>query len=155
MKALLIMCVSSLLFLSNNAAAKDLKRVADKNLIYVLNNFEIISEVKQPPLLIRIIRLAEHGECDGKPQTCPKQMLYIAVSTFDEAPEQALYELPKSFGWEFLSWKAVPKEEGRDYFVVFEVREKIVSSSPDKGWWEKSRYEIGVNPWKSYIKEIQ
>ena len=34
-----------------------------------------------------------------------------------------------------MQWKDVPKEEGANHFVVFEAKEKIISTRPDKDWW--------------------
>ncbi len=142
-------------FLCSYAQAGELSMVNDKNLVHLLNDFEILAEIKKPPFSLRVIRLSDHGECNGTPQTCPKRNLYIAVSTYDEYPEQKLYVLPKANGWEFIRWINIPDEEREDSFVTLEITKKVISSTPAKGWWIQKKYEIGVNPWKGYMKEIQ
>lgn len=132
--------------LSAYAGKNDLPEVKDIYLVHLLNDFELVAEIKDMPVSVRILRLKDHGECDGSPPTCPKEILYIAVSNFDEAPDQKLYRLPMSNGWKFVKWKSVPKKEGVNHFVVFEAEEK--NASGKKGRTKK--YEIGVNPWKGY-----
>lgn len=155
MRILSLACLLTVLLFKNIAFAENLDVVVDANLIHLLSDFEILAEIKKPPLLIRIIRLSDHGECNGEPQTCPKQVLYIAVSTFDEQPNQKLYVLPKAYGWLFDDWKVVPKEEGPDHFVIIGIKKKEISKALDKGWWIEKKYEISVNPWKGYIQELK
>lgn len=137
------------------AAEKNLPEIGNAQLVHLLNDFELIAEKKEPPLTIRIIRVRDHGECDGRPSTCPKEVLYLAVSTFDEAPDQKLYKLPKAYGWKFIEWKYFPKQEDPKQFLIFEVEEKVISKNPKITWWEEKKFEIGVNPWKGYIKPIK
>ena len=40
---------------------------------------------------------------------------------FDEYPDQKLFVLPASYGWEFIDWKNIPRQEGEEFFVTFEV----------------------------------
>jgi hypothetical protein len=154
MRSLFLVCVLSLL-LGSAASAAGLTQVADQELVHILNHSVVVAEQKALPVAVRILRVRDHGECDGKPETCPKEVLYIAVSTFDEAPDEKVYVLPKSYGWDFITWKTIPKEEGASHHVVLEVREKIVSSKPEKSWWSEQRYEIGANPWSGYMNAVR
>jgi hypothetical protein len=139
----------------NVAQAGELSKINDVKLVHLLNDMEIVAEIKKPPLAVRVIRQLDHGECNGTPQSCPMQIMYIAVSTFDEKPDESVYMMPKAYGWEFLSWENVPDKEGRDYLVIFKMKRKIMSSTPEKGWWTDKELEVGVNPWKHYMKELQ
>ena len=143
------------IMLSSSLFAAELSVVTDPSLVELLNNFEILTENKQPPYAIRVIRVREHGECDGAPPRCPQAMLYVAVSTFDEAPDQKVYSLPKADGWEFVRWKTLPKHEGQESFAVFEVEEKIASASRAKDSRSRAKYEVHINPWKGYLKPVQ
>jgi hypothetical protein len=65
-----------------------------------------------------------------------------------------LYVLPKSYGWTFLAWKSLPKEEGPSHYVVLELQEKTISSNPAKKWWSEQRYNVRVNPWNGNIEAV-
>ncbi len=155
MNLFLIILVAIFSFSCSYAQSGELSIISDKNLVHLLNDFEILAENNKPPYSVRIIRLSDHGECDGSPQNCPNRNLYIAVSTYDEYPEQKLYILPTAKGWDFIRWMHIPDKEQEDSFVTLEVSRKVISSTPAKGWWIKKKYEIGINPWKGYMKEIQ
>ena len=81
-----------------NANAVELAQINNKKLARILINGEIVAEQIKPPISVRLIRVQDSSECGGNPQSCPKQIVYIAVSAFDEAPEQKVYVLPKSYG---------------------------------------------------------
>lgn len=149
------MVITTVLLLSNIAQVDGLSKINDVKLLHLLNDMEIVAEIKKPPLSVKVIRQLDHGECNGTPQSCPMQIMYIAVSTFDESPDESVYLLPKAYGWEFLGWKDVPDKEGHDYLVIFKMKRKIISSTPEKGWWVDKEVEVGVNPWKHYMKELQ
>ncbi len=124
-------------------------------LLHVLNNFEIVAEKHTANTFFRVIKVLDHGECSpGRPESCPERTLYIPVSTIDLAPDEQLYKLPKAKRWNFLGWIHVPKHVGRDHFVTFEVKQQQPSHTPKTGGWIDTYYEIGVNPWRGYMKEI-
>lgn len=150
---IVIIVVLSLL-LNSGAHADELAKIKDMKLVHLLNDMEIIAEIKKPPFAVRIIRQLDHGECDGSPETCPMQMMYIATSTFDETPVECVYTLPKAHGWEFLGWGNIPKEEVRSNFVTFRLKMKSLSSSRQNGGFVEKDFEIGANPWKSYMKDL-
>jgi hypothetical protein len=137
-----------------SAFGEELTVVTETKIVEMLNNFELLAEKRELPYAIRVIRLGERGECDGTPQSCPMATLYIAVSTFDQYPDQQVYQLPKAYGWEFVQWKALARNEGPDSYTVLEVKRKIISNNPAKSWWSESRYEIQINPWKGRLSEI-
>ena len=135
--------------------AEELPVLKDKALVKVLTNLDILAEktnVKEMPYYIRVIRVREGGECDGPPETCPLTALYIAASTFGEAPEEQVYVLPKAHDWDFAKRMVLPKKEGRDSFAVLEfVKTTISPGAP--GGEIKQRYEVRVNPWKGTLKQ--
>ncbi len=150
----ILFAIAAAILLCNVAQSDEMLKINEVKFVHLLNDLEIIAEIKKPPLAVRVIRQLDHGECNGVPQSCPMQIMYIAVSTFDEAPDESVYVLPKAYGWEFLGWKDVPNKEGRDYLVILKMKRKIISSTPEKGWWTEKEYEIGINPWKYFMKEL-
>lgn len=136
------------------AQAKDLIDIKDTNLVHILNDSEILAETHHPPYAVRVVRLRDHGECSGTPQSCPKQTLYIAVSNFGESPDQKLFVVYHGYGWEFIRWKTKPKKEGRGNYIIFIVKKKAVSKNIKHEWWVDEYYEIGVNPFGGYIRKI-
>lgn len=131
----------------------------DASLVHILNDIEIITERRDPadrtfPYLVRIIRLRSHGECNGKPETCPKETVYIAISSWDEYPEQKVYQLPEAYGWDFHRWTYLPHRELPKEFVVFEMKRKIVADDKSKGWWSEQYYEIKANIFSAAMREL-
>lgn len=155
MKVLAPLITILALFVAKPVLASELAVVKDPRLVNLLNNFEVLAETKEPPYVARVIRLRELGECDGTPQSCPEVNLYITVSTLDEDPDQKLYSLPKAYGWDFVDWRSRPRKEGRDAFIVLELRKKVISKNPKESWWEEQRVEVRVNPWKGHFKEVK
>lgn len=159
MKIILAFFVASIFYIFGSAYAGELSELKDTYLVHLLNDFKTVAEIKDikklPYTMIRIIQLREQGECNGKPETCPQEELYITVSTYDEYPDQNVYVLPKSFGWNFIGWKLLPKREGMKQFIIFKVSKKVISTNPEKGWWSEEQYEVHVNPWKGFIQKIE
>lgn len=156
MKYFLILSLLVLLHVPGLAFTEELSSIRNAELVLLLNDFEILAEkTKELPYAIRILRHKGRGECDGTPQSCSKANLYIAVSTFDEDPDQQVYKLPEAYGWEFVRWKVVAQKEGRESYTIIEMKRKIIAKDIAKGWWTYSTYEISVNPWHGQLREIQ
>jgi len=141
-------------FLCKATIAQELREETNKEITHLLTNLKLISNIHTLPLSIQIYKVSENGECDGTPETCPKRSIYIVVSTFDEDPDTKVYKLPQGYGWEFEKWKNIPKDEGPEYFAVFLIKKRIISEEKNSRWWDEVKYEIGVNPWASYVKEV-
>ncbi len=153
--ATLIIVVISVLFvpLISTGAGLQLTSVEDENITFILNNFQILAEYKKLPLLTRVFLVRDHGECDGKPETCPKRRLLIAISSFDEAPEQKLYESKKAFGWKFSEWISIPKGDGPDDYIVFSLTERTVSTDNiERLNWSETEYHVYVNLYNGFMK---
>lgn len=155
MKTLVRLFALVILLFPRSLLGAEPSEVSDTALVHMLNSVEILAERRELPYAIRILRLREHGECDGTPQSCPQATLYIAVSTFDEAPDQKVYMLAKAYGWDFIRWKVFPRKEGPDSFLIFEVKREIIAKDLAKGWWSAVKYEVRVNPWKGDLRELQ
>ncbi len=96
-------------------------------------------------MYVRILRLQEHGECDGSPTTCPKSRIYIAVSEYGEAPEQKVYLLPLRHNWEFVDWIKLPETDTPDEFVELRLKAQIPTNDLSKSWWIDESYTVKVN----------
>ncbi len=96
-------------------------------------------------MYVRILRLQEHGECDGSPITCPKSRIYIAVSEYGEAPEQKVYLLPLRHNWEFVNWIKLPETDTPDEFVELRLKAQIPTNDLSKSWWIDESYTVKVN----------
>jgi len=81
---------------------------AKTDLVHFTNNFEVIAQTDNtlPTLSSRLLKVREFKECDNN--SCPKEVVYIAVSEFGEYPEQALYISPKANKWQFIEWNQIP-----------------------------------------------
>jgi hypothetical protein len=157
MKKILIIFIVCKFFMLGYAYADELSELKDTYLIHLLNDFKIVAEKKERPYVIRIIQLWDQGECaPGNPETCPQEELYIAVSTWgDLYPDQKVFVLPKSYGWKFIGWKLLPKQEGMNQFIIFEVSKQVISKNIKQSWWAEEKYEVHVNPWKGFIQKIE
>lgn len=124
-----------------------LEELKDKSMSNLLGTMEILSEKleKKVPYFIRIVRVKEYGECDGESRTCPKQSLFVLVSSRDEYPEQKVYLLPKAYGWEFVGYVSMPKTEGVDEFAVIELKRKVEGTLPYKASWQYQKCDLRVN----------
>jgi hypothetical protein len=153
MKFILIIIISIIL-LPVGLFADEIPSIKDQQLKEVIANLEFLGEATLPdsPMHVRIIRVRDHGECDSSPETCPKSTIYISVSQYDEAPEQAVYQLPKYHGWEFMGWKKFPSQDGPDDYVILELKAKEPSPTPELGWWSGKSFIVKVN-YKNCILE--
>ena|SRR3989442_4048174 len=158
MKTLIVCCLLVIASIPAFAGTDKLVEVSDLNLVHLLNDFEVLAmkdDLRQAEFRIRIIRLKDHGECDETLQSCPKQALYIAIGAFREFPTEKLFTLPKAYGWEFVGWTAFPKGNTKNDFIAFEVQERRIPTTPEKGSWSKRNFEIRVNPWQGFIEETK
>src|SRR5262245_27084663 len=92
---------------ARSGTAEPVQATGDEFLIRLLNGFRIVKEADTAGFGWRALHLREHGECDGRPDTCPKLRFFLAVSAHDEYPDQAVYELPASLDWEITKVSAI------------------------------------------------
>lgn len=135
------------IILIQNVFAVELTPVSDKNLKFILNNFEIVAEAKPPEskgMWARLLKVSDIGECDGTPQSCPKSTIYLSISSYDEYPEDNLYILPKMHYWKFIKWKHLPARDGDNDFIIIELKAQK-PTSVKTGWWKNVNYEVRAN----------
>lgn len=153
MKNVYSMLLVALLLASKSAIAEYLTDVKDKLLTSLITDSEVLAKLerKSSPYYIRIVRLREHGECDGDLTSCPQESLYIAVSSYDEYPEQKVYVLPKAYGWKFSRWHNIPKQESPDGYVTISLKKKEIINIDGNPQWKESPFEVSVNLKKAFI----
>ena len=136
--------------------AEPLAEVGTIDVVKVLNDMEVIAEVpgQQPPFMVKLIRVRADGECDGTPQTCPTEDVYVAVSSFDEYPDRKLYRLPVAYGWQFKTWIDLPTNDTPDQHYVFTMERQIPASDPSAGWWSTELYRVRVNYHDAALERI-
>lgn len=94
----------------NSYAAENDKSI---DLVSFLNNFTVIgdsSSLSSVPLSARVIAIRDSKVCYTESKGCENQMLYIAVSEYDEEPEQAVYSSVFARAWEFEDIKFNEKD---------------------------------------------
>lgn len=127
---------------TETAHSDELAEIQDPGLVHLLNNMEIVEDRQDLPVAVRIIRLRELGECDGPAPSCPTEVLYVAVSTFDEAPDQILFALPESYGWQFVQWASWPSSDDVSQYASFEVTGRVLVAD---GTLVERSYVVRVN----------
>ena len=136
-----------------------LPEMKDAPIVNLFNDMEIIAEKRDSfdatfPYFLRIARVYSYGECSGKPQTCPKQFVYIGISSRDEDPDRKLYRLPDAYGWELAAWLYLPRRESPEEFIVFHMKKKVIAKDITRGWWSDELYEIRVNIFSGAMRKV-
>ncbi len=75
------------------AQAIVVEKVTNEDLIYLLNRIEVLGEVRSHDLSVRILQVSDIPGSAGYPTSEVTHTVYIAVSGFDELPEQSLFRL--------------------------------------------------------------
>ncbi len=125
-----------------------LPTVQNERLAYILSNLQILSETspeQSKALRIRVFRVPAIGECDGTPQSCPKDELFVAVSRVHELPDQRVYQLPKRHRWRFGQWLSLPGGDGPTDYAEFTLECDDPMPHAAAIWWRTSRYHLKVN----------
>lgn len=138
-----------------SALAEPLRSVRDAVLTRLLSDFEVLAEVETPVLAVRILRLRDEGECGSSLESCPQELVYVAVTNMGEVRDRRLYTLPKAHEWEFTDWKMVPRKQGDGELAVFEMRRKLVDTSGPIKKWIYRTYEVRVSPSRGSLEEVK
>ena len=136
-----------ILLLVNLANAEEITNVKNRELSNVLANFQVLAEVglKESIISVQVIKVMDHGECDGSPQTCPQSVIYVTASETGEYPEQKTFKLPKKHGWEFVEWVKFTEYEGPENYVELKLKAQIPNVDITDSWWEDEYYLVKVN----------
>lgn len=108
----------------------DLIVVSEGEFVHVMNNADLKAErrsMAEAPYAVRVFSVRENGECDSDDlTTCPRDVIYVAIASFDESPNERLYRLPAEYEWTFLRWLPVANDAPQ---VGFSLRLKRAASS--------------------------
>jgi hypothetical protein len=131
---------------------------ADPSLVEILAGMEIVAERfdrtdATMPYMLRIIRVRPPGECGTSPETCPKESVYIAISSRDEFPDQKVYRLPEAYHWELHLWSHFPRNDTPDDSVVFTMAKTVIAEDKEKGWWMTEYYVVRANTHSASVEK--
>lgn len=132
----------------------------DELLMKFANNSELLAEHRGNGGNVRIFRQRDFGECNKpSPDQCPKAMLYIAVSSRDEYPEQKLYKLEPAYGWKFIKWISSPGSlDEQNSFIKFQIERTDmarVSGASANWFWSRQPLDISVNTTLMHVREMK
>lgn len=147
------------LLFSGISLADPVTQISDPSLVDLITKVEVLASQdlsinRRLPLAVRVLKVSEDGECDGTPESCPLEKIYVAVSDFDLEPNRKVYQLPDAYGWEFSGWEFVPMDnEADDTFFIILTR-KVVSPTIASGWWQNRAYRLRVNLKEAILEPI-
>jgi hypothetical protein len=138
-----LVCIAALSF----ANAEGLAVVKNHELANILVNLDVLAEAKYPEskgMYVRVVKVQDQGECDGAVKTCPKSILYIAVSSYDEAPDQKVFQTPKGYNWKFDGWENLPPTDKPTDYVILRLSAQKPASTQN-GDWQDEHFLYKVN----------
>lgn len=129
------------------AEAVALDEEHDPELVAVLGHATEIIEARDAarelPLHLRLFRIDAPGECDGSPETCPMEFLYLVASDLGEYEQPQIFRLPDAYGWTFGGWsESVAQSDATAVTGLLERR--IIGPDPATSWWSMERYELRI-----------
>ncbi len=114
--------IFTICFVQISCGQNKLKIEKSKNsrLIKVLNNSELIGENRENYLSVRIYTI-DNGSGSAGFESCEvTHNLLIAVSEFDEEPNQNLFEIGPFYNPKFIKWTKI-KEYEREFEVEYGI----------------------------------
>ena len=128
--------------------AREIKKIDNTDVIRILNNYEVMyEETSKLPYAVRVLRVTGGGECAPNREWCPDVYMYIAVSTFDEAPDQAVYILPIDKKLKYVRVMSWPEVDGKDKFVKLLFSNNGIKY--DQPTDDPNNIVISFNPYKA------
>lgn len=152
--------MSLLVFLAgNNACAFDSglsvnvdERMRDENIVFILNNAEMTELNKLSPdiektLILKLYRIPFSGSCVPETHMTCGYDYYLAVSEYDEMPDQAVWHFGKVGEITAIEW--LKQDENDKALIKFKVRnypELAFQRNPDLPKKEKTvTLDVSVN----------
>lgn len=148
------------LLLDRYASALELKALENEELVTILTKMDVIASQDLEtqadlPEAIRVIGVVHDGECDGSPESCPLESIYLAISTTGEDPQRAVYKLPDAHGWKFGSWLHLPKGDEQSEYFTFTMERKDVAPDQSSGWWAMHVVKIRANIYRADLEIME
>jgi hypothetical protein len=117
---ILTICIIQISFGQNELK---IEKSENDRLIKVLNNSELIGENRENYLSVKIYTIDNGTGSAGFPSSEVSHNLLIAVSEFDEEPNQSLFEIGPFYNPKFMKWTDV-----EEYEKEFEVEYGIYNN---------------------------
>ncbi len=131
-----------------HTAAEELVPVGNESMTQVVAFGRVLAEshrASEFPNRVKIVTFPPVvAECWGKIETCPDIRLVFILTTGDLYDEPHLFELPKSKGWEFVSWFSPEDRESGG----FKVRTTLPEANIDpveREKWTSATYKVEVS----------
>ena len=107
-------------FVNQSFAQKELKVTKLKNnkLIKVLNNSELISQNRNEYIAVKIYKFDNGTASAGFSNSEVSHNLLIAISEFDENPNQNLFEIGSFYNPKFIKWLSI-KEDQKTFKIEY------------------------------------
>ena len=113
----LIICLTQISFGQNKLK---IEKSENSRLTKVLNNSELIGENRENYLSVKIYTI-DNGTGSAGFESCEvSHNLLIAISEFDEEPNQNLFEIGPFYNPKFIKWTEI-KEYEREFEVEFGI----------------------------------
>ena len=113
----LIICLTQISFGQNKLK---IEKSENSRLTKVLNNSELIGENRENYLSVKIYTIDNGTGSAGLESSEVSHNLLIAVSEFDEEPNQNLFEIGPFYNPKFIKWTEI-KEYEREFEVEFGI----------------------------------
>jgi len=97
-----------------------IEKSENARLIKVLNNSELIGDNRENYLSVKIYTIDNGTGSAGFPSSEVSHNLLIAVSEFDEEPNQSLFEIGPFFNPKFMKWTDI-KEYEKEFEVEYGI----------------------------------
>ena len=105
MKKIIFITVAILFTSQSNAQNLNIKKIDSPSLIRILNAFKIFSDTTTNELSLRVLDVNnESGSAGFEENDEVTSNIYVAVSEFDEAPQQSLFSISSMYNPVFLKW---------------------------------------------------
>lgn len=113
-----VLFLFTICIVSTSCGQNELKISKSDNakLIKALNNSEPINENSENYLSVRIYKIGNGTGSAGFPSSEVSHNLLIAVSEFDEEPNQNLFEIGPSYNPKFIQWISI-KESQKEFEI--------------------------------------
>lgn len=113
----LLLVICSFLFHFGLSAQSDLEieRVRSSKLVEILNNIEFLERGRTENHIIRLYKLHNGTGSAGFRSGEVSYNLYVAISKFDETPDQNLFEIGPFLNPTFLKWE---EDKDRGIFQI-------------------------------------
>ena len=100
--------------------------IEDYNLVKLINEIEILSEKKTDDLSLRIFKLANLPGSAGYASSEVTHDLLIAVSEYDELPDQSVFRVSSFYNPKIIDWKTeTPEPVVLIEYGPYDDREKL------------------------------